>query len=157
MTALTAPSPVQILLVEDSPGDANLTREALRASRVANDLHIVGDGETAMDYLRQRGEYAGVGRPDLVLLDLNLPLKDGHEVLADLKADPDLSTIPVVVLTTSTADRDVLDSYRLHANSFVSKPVELAGFLDAVRQIEGFWLTVVRLPPTAAARTGASQ
>ena len=157
MTALTAPSPVQILLVEDSPGDANLTSEALRASRVANELHVVGDGETAMDYLCRRGEFTDAARPDLVLLDLNLPLKNGHEVLAELKADPELATIPVVVLTTSTADRDVLDSYRLHANSFVSKPVELDEFLDAVSKIEGFWLTVVRLPPADGNPPGASR
>lgn len=140
-------TPVQILLVEDSPGDANLTGEALRGSKVASQVHVVSDGEAAMDYVRRSGDYAEAPRPDLILLDLNLPLKDGHQVLAELKDGPDLSTIPVVVLTTSTADKDVLDSYRLHANSFVSKPVELTGFLDAVRKLEGFWLTVVRLPP----------
>ncbi|MCW3035866.1 MAG: receiver box response regulator, partial [Actinobacteria bacterium] len=114
--------PVQILLVEDSPSDVAMTVAALREGHIANDMHVAGDGETAVDFLHRRGEFAGVPRPDLILLDLNLPKKDGLEVLADVKADDDLKTIPVVVLTTSAAESDVLRSYKLHANSYVTKP-----------------------------------
>jgi CheY-like chemotaxis protein len=138
--------PVQILLVEDSPSDVALTVAALREGHIANDMHVAGDGETAVDFLHRRGEFAGVPRPDLILLDLNLPKKDGLEVLADVKADDDLKTIPVVVLTTSAAESDVLRSYKLHANSYVTKPVGFEPFLAAVQQIETFWLTLVRLP-----------
>jgi two-component system, chemotaxis family, response regulator Rcp1 len=138
--------PVQILLVEDSPSDVAMTIAALREGHICNDMHVAGDGETAMDFLHRRGEFAGVPRPDLILLDLNLPKKDGLEVLADVKADDDLKTIPVVVLTTSAAESDVLRSYKLHANSYVTKPVGFEPFLAAVQQIETFWLTLVRLP-----------
>lgn len=138
--------PVQILLVEDSPSDVAMTVAALREGHIANDMHVAGDGETAVDFLHRRGEFAGVPRPDLILLDLNLPKKDGLEVLADVKADDDLKTIPVVVLTTSAAESDVLRSYKLHANSYVTKPVGFEPFLAAVQQIENFWLTLVQLP-----------
>jgi CheY-like chemotaxis protein len=142
--------PVQILLVEDSPSDVAMTVAALREGHIANDMHVAGDGETAMDFLHRRGEFAGVPRPDLILLDLNLPKKDGLEVLADVKADDDLKTIPVVVLTTSAAESDVLRSYKLHANSYVTKPVGFEHFLAAVQQIENFWLTLVQLPDWVA-------
>lgn len=139
-------APIQILLVEDSPGDVALTTEALRDARIANNLHVVGDGETAMAFLRGEGEFADSPRPDLVLLDLNLPRKDGREVLAEVKWDENLRRIPVVVLTTSTAEIDILRSYDLHANCYISKPVDFPQFLDVVRSIEGFWLSIVRLP-----------
>ena len=139
-------APIQILLVEDSPGDVALTTEALRDARIANNLHVVTDGEAAMSFLRCEGEYADAPRPDLVLLDLNLPRKDGREVLGEVKWDEDLRRIPVVVLTTSTAEVDILESYDLHANCYISKPVDFGHFLDVVRSIEGFWLSIVRLP-----------
>ena len=138
---------VQILLVEDNPGDVRLTVEALRAATVANQLHVVGDGEAAIDYLRQRGRYTDAVRPDIVLLDLNLPRLDGRDVLDDIKSDPDLGSIPIVVLTSSAAEADIARSYELHANCFVSKPVDLAEFMDAVSLLEGFWLKIVKLPP----------
>lgn len=138
--------PVQILLVEDSPGDVNLTREALRGAKIANELNVVGDGEAALAYLRQEGEYAGRPRPHLVLLDLNLPRMDGRDVLAAMKADRSLKSIPVVVLTTSSAEADVLKAYELHANSYVTKPVSFDEFITALRALEGFWLEIVRLP-----------
>jgi chemotaxis family two-component system response regulator Rcp1 len=138
--------PVQILLVEDSPGDVNLTREALRGAKIANELHVVGDGEAALAYLRQEGANAGSPRPHLVLLDLNLPRMDGRDVLAAMKADPSLKSIPVVVLTTSSAEVDVLKAYELHANSYVTKPVSFDEFITALRALEGFWLEIVRLP-----------
>lgn len=138
--------PVRILLVEDSPGDVNLTREALRTARVANELAVVGDGEAAIEYLRRVGAYADAPPVDLVLLDLNLPKKDGREVLAEVKEDPDLRRIPVIVLTTSADEADILRSYELHANAYVTKPVAFAEFLNALQQLEGFWLQVVRLP-----------
>jgi chemotaxis family two-component system response regulator Rcp1 len=138
--------PIQILLVEDSPSDVAMTRAALRDGRIANDLSVVNDGEQAMAYLRREGEYANALRPDLVLLDLNMPKKDGREVLAEVKDDPDLKTIPIIVLTTSAAEGDILRSYELHANSYVTKPVGLDDFLESVRGIENFWLTLVRLP-----------
>ncbi|HEX9970101.1 MAG TPA: response regulator [Acidimicrobiales bacterium] len=139
-------APIQILLVEDSPGDVALTTEALRDARIANNLHVVTDGESAMAFLRGEGEFEDAPRPDLVLLDLNLPRKDGREVLAEVKWDDELRRIPVVVLTTSTAEADVLRSYDLHANCYISKPVDFPQFLDVVRSIEGFWLSIVRLP-----------
>jgi CheY-like chemotaxis protein len=138
---------VQILLVEDNPGDVRLTVEALRTAKVANELHVVGDGEAAIDYLRQRGRYTGAVRPDIVLLDLNLPRLDGRDVLDDIKSDPDLGSIPIVVLTSSAAEADIARSYELHANCFVSKPVDLAEFMGAVSSLEGFWLKIVKLPP----------
>jgi CheY-like chemotaxis protein len=139
--------PIQILLVEDSPGDVRLTQEVLRDARIANDLHVVGDGEQAMAFLRQEGEFARRPRPDLVLLDLNLPRKDGREVLADLSGDPELKAIPVIVLTTSEAEEDILRSYQLAANAYITKPIDLNEFIAVVRSIENFWLSIVRLPP----------
>jgi len=137
---------IDILLVEDSPGDARLTREALAEGKLKNVLHLVEDGEQALAFLRGEDGYADAPRPDLVLLDLNLPRVDGREVLAEMKADPDLKRIPVVVLTTSSADEDVLRAYELAANCYITKPVDLDKFLGVVRSIEEFWLTVVRLP-----------
>jgi CheY-like chemotaxis protein len=141
--------PIEILLVEDSPSDTELTREALRDAKVRNHLTVVEDGVQAMDLLRQQGPYAGAPRPDLIMLDLNLPRKDGREVLAEIKEDPDLKAIPVVILTTSQAEQDILRAYNLHANCYITKPVDFAQFLQAVRSIETFWLLVVRLPPRA--------
>jgi two-component system, chemotaxis family, response regulator Rcp1 len=138
--------PIDILLVEDNPGDVRLTIEALRESKVRNHLHVATDGVEAMAFLRRDGHYANAVRPDLVLLDLNLPRKDGREVLADMKADPELKTIPVVVLTTSRAEQDVFRSYELQANCYISKPVDLEQFITVVRSIEDFWLTIVTLP-----------
>ena len=138
--------PAQILLVEDSPGDVRLTREALRDAKICNELHVVRDGEAALAFLRGEGEYAGAPRPDIVLLDLNLPRKDGREVLEEMKADDDLRRIPVIVLTTSLAEQDVLRSYDLHVNAYVTKPLDLDGFVAVVRSIESFWLSIVRLP-----------
>ncbi len=138
--------PIEILLVEDSPSDAEFTARALGAGRIANRLSIVEDGVEAMDFLYHRGRYAGAPRPDLVLLDLNLPRKDGREVLAEMRADRGLTSLPVVVLTTSQADRDVLQAYSLHASCYITKPVDFQQFLNAIRAIEHFWLTVVKLP-----------
>lgn len=138
---------IEILLVEDSPTDVLMTQEALSFAKVLNSLHVVEDGVAAMEYLRQQGRYTTVSRPDLILLDLNLPRKDGREVLAEVKADPLLHTIPVVILTTSRAEEDVLRSYGLHANCYVTKPVDFQNFADVVRSIEHFWFTVVTLPP----------
>jgi CheY-like chemotaxis protein len=137
---------IQILLVEDNPGDVRLTVEALRGAKVANELHVVGDGQAAIDYLRRRGDYSEAVRPDIVLLDLNLPRIDGREVLADIKSDPDLATIPILVLTTSSAEEDIARSYELRANCYVSKPVDFTQFIAAVRALEGFWLKIVKLP-----------
>ena len=139
--------PVEILLVEDNPGDERLTREALREGKVYSNLHWVKDGVEAMEFLRRQGRHAGAARPDIVLLDLNLPRKDGREVLQDIKGDAELKRIPVVVLTTSKAEEDVLRSYNLHANCFVTKPVDLEKFIVVVKSIDAFWLTVVTLPP----------
>jgi chemotaxis family two-component system response regulator Rcp1 len=132
--------------VEDNPGDVRLTQEALRGVKIRNSLSVVGDGVEAMMFLRREGEFANVPRPDIVLLDLNLPRMDGTEVLRTLKADPDLRSIPVVVLTTSQAEDDILRSYRLNANCYVSKPVDFDQFIQVVQAIEDFWLTVVKLP-----------
>jgi chemotaxis family two-component system response regulator Rcp1 len=138
---------IEILLVEDSPSDADLALDALRRSKVPNRVHVVEDGVEAIEFVRQRGNYANHPRPDLILLDLNLPRKNGREVLAELKSDPDLATIPVIVLTTSVADEDILGSYRLHANCYLSKPVDLAQFMALMQSIEDFWLQAVKLPP----------
>ncbi|HZW29977.1 MAG TPA: response regulator [Isosphaeraceae bacterium] len=138
--------PVEILLVEDNPGDVRLTIEALRDGKVRNHLNVVTDGVEALLYLRQEGKYAAAARPDLILLDLNLPRKDGREVLAEIKADPHLRSIPVVILTTSQADQDILKSYELNANCYITKPVDLDQFISVVRSIEDFWFTVVTLP-----------
>lgn len=138
--------PIDILLVEDNPGDSRLAMEALKESKLRNNLHIVTDGVEAMDFLYKRGKHAQVPRPDLILLDLNLPKKDGREVLAEIKSDPDLKRIPVVILTISKAEEDVLKTYNLHANCFITKPLDLNQFVTVVKSIEDFWLTIVKLP-----------
>ncbi|MFI6092925.1 response regulator [Streptomyces sp. NPDC051218] len=145
---MTTPSaaPVDVLLVEDDPGDELMTREAFEDNKIRNNLHVVRDGEEALDFLYQRGDHTGVPRPDLILLDLNLPKYDGRQVLEKIKSDPDLQDIPVVVLTTSAAEEDILRSYKLHANAYVTKPVDLDQFIAAVRQIDDFFVQVVRLP-----------
>ena len=137
---------ISVLLVEDDPGDVVLIREALEHNKVYNRLHVVSDGVQALEFLRGEGEHVGAPRPDLVLLDLNLPRKDGREVLAEVKEDPDLRRIPVVVLTTSKAEEDVLRSYDLHANAYVTKPVDFDRFIEVVRQIDEFFVSVVKLP-----------
>lgn len=137
---------IEILLVEDDPGDVLITREAFAENKVRNHLSVVSDGEAAMSFLRRDGEFAAAPRPDLILLDLNLPRKAGHEVLAEVKSDADLQRIPVVILTTSDAEEDILRSYDLHANAYVTKPVDFDRFLGVVRQIDEFFVTVVRLP-----------
>jgi DNA-binding response OmpR family regulator len=142
--------PIEILLVEDNPGDADLAREALEGSKFNNDLHVVDDGEKAMAFLRREGPYAAAPRPDLILLDLNLPRKDGRQVLAEIKSDDYLKRIPVVILTTSRAEEDVIKSYNLHANCFITKPIDLHQFLNVVKAIEDFWLSIVVLPPNGA-------
>jgi chemotaxis family two-component system response regulator Rcp1 len=139
--------PVEILLVEDNPGDVRLAEEALNDAKMANNLNVVTDGVDALEYLRRQGKHAEAPRPDLILLDLNLPKKDGREVLGEIKEDPDLRTIPVVVLTTSDAEVDVVRSYELHANAYVRKPVDFDAFIEVVRTIEDFWFSVVKLPP----------
>lgn len=138
--------PIEILLVEDNPGDTDLAREALADSKLVNRLSVVDDGEKAMAFLRREGVYADAPRPDLILLDLNLPRKDGREVLAEVKTDPDLKRIPVVILTTSRAEEDVLRSYNLHANCYITKPIDLTQFMKVVKSIESFWLSIVVLP-----------
>ena len=140
--------PIEILLVEDNPGDADLAKEALNESKLNNNLSIVMDGEEAMAFLRQEGSYADVPRPDLILLDLNLPKKDGREVLAEVKSDANLKRIPVVILTTSRAEEDVLKTYNLHANCYITKPIDLTQFMKVVKSIEDFWLSIVVLPST---------
>jgi CheY-like chemotaxis protein len=137
---------IEVLLVEDDPGDVMMTREAFQDYKLHNELHVVSDGAEAMAFLRQEGEYAGRPRPDLVLLDLNLPRMDGRQVLEAIKSDPGLASIPVVVLTTSENEDDVLHSYSLHANAYVTKPVDFQRFIEVVRQIDDFFVTVVRLP-----------
>ena len=139
-------TPIEVLLVEDDPGDVLMTQEAFEEHKVRNRLTVVSDGAEALSYLRREGAYANALRPDLILLDLNLPRRDGREVLAEVKADPELRRIPVVVLTTSQAEEDILRSYDLHANAFVSKPVDFDRFVEVVRQIDDFFFTVVRLP-----------
>ena len=146
---VTGMAAFEILLVEDSPGDVRLTREALKDAKMHINLHVASDGIEAMAFLNHEGEYADVPRPDLILLDLNLPKKDGREVLADIKESPTLKTIPVVIMTTSAYEMDILRSYESHANSYISKPVGLDGFLEVVKSIDGFWLSVVKLPRDA--------
>jgi chemotaxis family two-component system response regulator Rcp1 len=136
----------KILLVEDNPGDVRLTREALREGKILNELSVVGDGVEALAFLRRNGRYAEAVRPDLILLDLNLPKKDGREVLEEIKGDGALKKIPVVILTTSAAERDILKAYDLHANCYITKPVDLEQFIRVVQMIEDFWLTIVKLP-----------
>ncbi|MGO8879528.1 MAG: response regulator [Desulfomonilaceae bacterium] len=139
--------PIDILLVEDNPGDVRLTIEGLKEGKILNNLSVVSNGVEAMAFLRQEGEYANVPRPELILLDLNLPRKDGREVLGEIKNDDDLKRIPVVILTSSQAEQDIVKSYNLHANCFITKPVELDQFIGVIKSIEQFWLTVVKLPP----------
>ena len=146
MTTQEYGKPIDILLVEDNAGDSRLAVEALKESKLRNNLHIVADGMEAMDFLYKRGKHVQVPRPDLILLDLNLPKKDGREVLAEIKADPDLKRIPVVILTISKAEEDVLKTYNLHANCFITKPLDLGQFVTVVKSIEDFWLTIVKLP-----------
>lgn len=137
---------IDILLVEDDPGDELITREAFEHNKLNNRLHVAHDGEEGLDYLYRRGQFSDAPRPDLILLDLNLPKYDGRQLLEKVKSDPDLARIPVVVLTTSSAEEDILRSYKLHANAYVTKPVDLDQFMKAVRQIDEFFVQVVRLP-----------
>lgn len=138
--------PVEMLLVEDNPGDARLAMEALKDAKVNNNLNWVKDGVEAMTFLRRQGEYTDAPRPDVILLDLNLPKKDGREVLADIKGDDDLRRIPVVILTVSSAEEDIMKTYNLHANCYIQKPLDLGQFIEVVKSIENFWLSIVKLP-----------
>ena len=138
---------IDILLVEDNPGDADLAREALEGSKLNNKLYVVDDGEKAMAFLNRQGSYTGMPRPDLILLDLNLPKKDGRQVLAEIKTTDELKRIPVVILTTSQAEADIIRTYDLHANCYITKPIDLNQFLHVVKSIEDFWLSIVILPP----------
>jgi CheY-like chemotaxis protein len=147
MKNLTPNKPIDILLIEDNPGDVRLVVESLKDSKVRNSMSVVEDGEAAMSFLRRDGQYADAMRPDLILLDLNLPKKNGREVLAEFKADPDLKRIPVVVITSSSADEDVMAAYNNSANCYVTKPVDLKRFVKVVKTIEEFWLKTARLPP----------
>ena len=142
----TTGKPIEVLLVEDNPGDVRLTREALKGGKIWNHLHVVEDGEAALAFVRQQGAYTQAPRPDLILLDLNLPKIDGREVLSRIKTDENLKRIPVVVLTTSQAEEDILRAYNLNANCYITKPVDFDQFLKVVRVIEEFWLTIVKLP-----------
>ena len=138
---------IEILLVEDNPGDVRLTKEAFKEGKVLNKLNVVKDGVEAMEFLHKQGEFSKAVHPDLVLLDLNLPRKDGREVLAEIKGDPNLRRIPVVILTTSKSEQDILKTYDLHANCYITKPVDLSQFMKVIQNIEAFWLTIVNLPP----------
>ncbi len=140
-------APIEILLVEDNPGDVRLTVEALKEGKVANEISVAADGMEAMEFLRRAGRHSDVPMPDLILLDLNLPKKNGREVLAEIKMDDRLKHIPVVVLTTSQAEKDIILTYNLHANCYITKPVDFGQFIDVVKSIENFWFTVVKLPP----------
>ena len=142
----TDASPIEILLVEDSAGDIRLTQEAFKKAKVHVNLHVATDGTKAMAFLGRTGDYANFPRPDLILLDLNLPKKDGRQVLEEIKESPTLKSIPVVILTTSASEADILRSYMLHANCYITKPVDLSGFLNVVKSIDNFWLSVVKLP-----------
>ena len=142
--------PVEILLVEDNPGDVRLTMEAIREGKVRNNLHVAEDGLEAMEFLRRQGKFQGAPKPDIILLDLNLPKMDGREVLAQIKSDPKFKRIPVVILTTSRDEADVLKTYNLHANCYITKPVDLDQFITVVKSVEDFWLTIVKLPPDGA-------
>jgi two-component system, chemotaxis family, response regulator Rcp1 len=141
--------PIEVLLVEDSPGDVRLTQEAFKDAKVHINLHVASDGEEAMAFLNRAGKHSNAPRPDLILLDLNLPKKDGREVLGEIKESPTLKSIPVVILTTSASETDILQSYQFHANCYIAKPVDLEGFLKVVRSIDNFWLSVVKLPREA--------
>jgi chemotaxis family two-component system response regulator Rcp1 len=147
MSAESYLKPIEILLVEDNPGDADLAREALESTKIRNTLSVVSDGEEAMAFLCHTGKHAGASRPDLILLDLNLPKKDGREVLAEIKSNDDFKRIPVVILTTSKAEEDILKTYNLHANCYITKPIDLNQFISVVKAVEDFWLTIVKLPP----------
>lgn len=144
---VVAVKPIEILLVEDNPGDSRLAQEALKDSKIRNTIHVAADGIEAMAFLHREGEWEKAPRPDLILLDLNLPRMDGREVLAAIKSDDDLKRIPVVILTTSKDEEDVLRSYNLHANCYITKPIDLQQFMKVVRSVEDFWLTIVKLPP----------
>lgn len=148
--------PVEILLVEDNPGDVELTANALRVGKVCNRMNVVEDGESALAFLRRQGNYAGAPCPDVVLLDLNLPRKDGREVLAEIKSDPVLKQIPVIILTTSQSEEDILRAYNLAANCYITKPVDLDQFTKVVQSIEEFWFTVVKLPPNKSVPENAT-
>jgi two-component system, chemotaxis family, response regulator Rcp1 len=139
--------PIDILLVEDNPADVRLTREALKDAKVLNEIHVARDGVEAMQFVHREGSFKNAPMPDLILLDLNLPRKDGREVLADIKQDPKLCHIPVVVLTTSKADEDIVKTYNLHANAYITKPVDLNRFVEIMHALEEFWFTIVKLPP----------
>jgi two-component system response regulator len=139
--------PIEILLVEDNPRDVELTMEAFKDSKIFSSIHVANDGQAALDFLRQEGKYKDSPRPDLILLDLNLPRKEGREVLAEIKIDEKLKRIPVVVLTSSKAEEDILKSYNLHANCYITKPIDLHQFIKVVRSVEDFWFTIVKLPP----------
>jgi chemotaxis family two-component system response regulator Rcp1 len=146
MNPLASSRPIEILLVEDNPGDVRLTREVLRDGKISNHMSVASDGEEAMDLLYRKGQYASAARPDVILLDLNLPRKDGREVLAEIKQSPELRSIPIVILTTSAAEADILKTYNLHANCYIVKPVDLPQFINVVKYIQDFWLTIVKLP-----------
>ncbi len=143
----TETRPVDILLVEDNPGDVRLTKEALKDAKVLNEIYVARDGVEAMQFVHRQGSFANAPMPDLILLDLNLPRKDGREVLAEIKKDPKLQHIPVVVLTTSKADEDIIKTYNLHANAYITKPVDLNRFVEIMHALEQFWFTIVKLPP----------
>jgi len=147
MTEAGEGAPIEILLAEDNPGDVKLTQKALEKGKIQNTLHVVNDGVEAMAFLREEGEYADAPRPDLILLDLNMPRMGGREVLEALDEEPSLGRIPVVILTSSEAEQDIVDSYDRHANAYLTKPINFEGFVDIVRRIEEFWLTVVKQPP----------
>ena len=146
MNDLDIAKPIEILLIEDNPGDVRLTKEAFKESKILNNLSVVEDGAEAMAFLRQQGEYTSASRPDLILLDLNMPKMDGRQVLAEIKKDPTLKNIPVIILTTSKAEQDILKSYNLHANCYIVKPVDLWQFNTVVQTIKDFWLSIVKLP-----------
>lgn len=146
MSSTNARSPADILLVEDNPGDVRLTEEAFKEGQICNTLHVTTDGIEALDFLRRRGEYADAPCPDIVLLDLNLPRMDGDEVLEEIRADPDLKHLPVIILTSSSAEEDIVKSYELQANAYLTKPVDPAEFVDTIKSFQHFWLSVVRLP-----------
>ena len=146
MNTIEYSDPINILLVEDNPGDIRLTKEVLKEGKIRNNLSVIMDGEEALFFLRKEGKYAKETTPDIILLDLNLPKKDGREVLAEIKSDPKLMCIPVIVLTTSSAQQDVMDIYTNHANCYIMKPVDFDQFINVIKSIENFWLTIVKLP-----------
>ena len=151
MTSTKNGRAVEILMVEDNPGDVRLAHEALKEAKLFNELHVVEDGVEALAFLRRQGKYANAVRPELILLDLNLPRKDGREVLAEIKEDPSLRRIPVVILTVSKAEEDIIKTYDLHANCYITKPVDLDGFMKVLRAIDDFWLSIVKLPAKGGA------